>query len=233
VYDSLGAAHRVDLYFRNTAPGAWDWYAMVDGAEVGGPAGPTQIANGSLGFTTAGALDTEATAASSVSFTGATPNQAISFDFGDSLTTDGGTGLSGTTGFSGPSEVIAVNQDGYAAGTLQDVSIAEDGTITGLFDNGQSRAVARVALANFQSEAGLRRAGAQLFEETAASGQPALGAAATGGTGHIAGNALEGSNVDLGQELVTLIAYQRAFQANARTVSTADEMLSEIANLKR
>lgn len=234
VYDSLGGAHRVDLYFRNASAGSWEWYAMVDGADVGGTAGtPTRIGSGTLGFTTDGKLDTEVTTASTVSFTGATANQVIDFDFGDSLTTDGGTGLAGSTQFDGKSEITSVDQDGYTSGTLSGVSVADDGTITGLFSNGQSRPVARVALARFQNDQGLRRTGAQLFEETPDSGQPALGAAATGGTGYIAAQAVEASNVDLGQELVTLIAYQRAFQANARTVSTADEMLSEISNLKR
>ena len=235
VYDSLGAAHRVDLYFRNNAAGDWEWHAMVDSGDLGAaPGTPTEIGAGQLGFTPAGALDTEIiTTAPSVSFANATPNQAITFDFGDSITTDGGTGLAGSTQFAGDSEVNAVDQDGYGAGTLQDVSIAQDGTITGQFSNGDSRAVARVALAHFAADSGLRRAGAQLFEATSESGQPALGLAATGGTGYIASESLETSNVELGQELVTLIAYQRAFQANARTVTTADEMLSEISNLKR
>jgi flagellar hook protein FlgE len=233
VYDSIGAAHRVDIYFRNSAPGAWEWHAMVDSGDLGLPAGtPTQIADGTLGFTATGALNTEVTLSSSVSFAGATPNQVITFDFGDSLGA-GGTGLAGSTGFSGPSEVNSVNQDGYGAGTLTDVAIAEDGTVTGLFSNGQSREVARVALAHLTADSGLRRTGSQLFEATAESGQPSLGAASTSGTGYISAQVLEGANVDLGEELVTLIAYQRAFQANARTVSTADDMLSEIANLKR
>jgi flagellar hook protein FlgE len=234
VYDSLGAAHRVDVYFRNSGAGAWEWHAVVDSADLGAAAGtPTEIASGTLGFTNTGALDTETTVASSASFTNAAPNQVITFDFGDAITTDAGTGLTGATQFSGASEVNSVNQDGYGAGALQDVSISDDGTITGQFSNGQTRDVARVALAHFASDPGLRRAGNQLFEETSDSGQPSIGAAATGGTGWISSQALEGSNVDLGQELVTLIAYQRAFQANARTVSTADEMLQEISNLKR
>jgi flagellar hook protein FlgE len=234
VFDSLGEAHRADMYFRKSGTGAWEWYAMVDSGDLGGtPGTPTRIANGTLGFTADGRLDTETTASSSASFANATPNQVINFDFGDSLTTDSGTGLSGSTQFAKASDVGGIDQDGYGAGTLTDVAISEDGTITGQFSNGQSRDIARVALAHFASDDGLRRTGAQLFEATSASGEASLGAAATGGTGWIAAQAIEGSNVDLGQELVTLIAYQRAFQANARTVSTADEMLSEISNLKR
>ncbi len=235
VYDSLGAPHRVDLYFRAQGAGAWEWHAMVDGGELtGGTAGtPTEIANGTVQFTPTGALDTEAMAASSADFLGATPGQAISFDFGDAITTDGGTGLAGSTQFAGSSAVNALDIDGHGFGQLVDVVVDEDGTISGIFDNGETRALARVALAVFGDEEGLVRAGDGLYAETSASGQPLLAAAATGGRGAISGGALEASNVELGDELVTLIAYQRAFQANVKTVTTADEMMSEISNLKR
>ena len=239
VYDSLGKATAVQVYFSHITNGppagsTWDWHAMVDGADVGGTAGaPTQIADGVLTFNSSGALDTETTNSSSASFSGATANQVITFDFGDSITTDTGTGLSGTTQFAGPSSVTHINQDGYAAGMLTDMQVSDDGTIVGQFSNGQRRAVARVAIAEFASAEGLQRAGDQLFSENAASGPPLLGGAGTGGRGSISGGTLEGSNVDLGNELVTLIAYQRAYQANARTVTTSDEMLQELANLKR
>ena len=91
VYDSLGQSHRVDTYFRSNGGGAWEWFAMVDGGDVtGGTAGvPTQIANGTMTFTTSGALDTETVVAGSADFVGATPGQVINFDFGDAITTDG------------------------------------------------------------------------------------------------------------------------------------------------
>lgn len=233
-YDSLGNAHRVDLYFRNNGGGKWDWHAMVDGADVGGTAGtPTQVADGTLTFNSAGALDTEVVNSSSASFVGATANQAIKFDFGDAITTDGGTGLTGTTQFAGTSNVIHVNQDGYSTGTLSDVHVSDDGTIMGQFSNGQSRAVARVALADFAAPEGLARAGDQLFAQTVDSGQALVDAAGTGGRGSISGGSLESSNVDLGNELVTLIAYQRAYSASAKTITTSDEMLQEVDNLKR
>jgi flagellar hook protein FlgE len=234
VYDSLGDAHRVDMYFRTNGDGTWEWHAMVDGGELnGGQAGvPTEIASGALTFTTTGALDTETTAGSSADFIGATPGQVITFDFGDAIA-DGGTGVAGTTQFAGASSINATTQDGFGFGTLVDFVVAENGTIEGLFSNGQRRAVARVALATFAGEDGLQRAGNQLFRETTASGQPLVDAAATGGRGSLSGGSLESSNVDLTNELVTLIAFQRAFQANVKTVQTADEMLAEIANLKR
>lgn len=235
VFDSLGTAHRVDVYYRAQGAGGWEWHAMVDGGELtGGTAGTaTEIANGTLTFDTNGALDTETTVASNADFVGATAGQAMAFDFGDSITTDAGTGLAGSTQFAAAFNVNAATQDGFSSGVLVDLHISEDGTMNARYSNGQSRSAARLALATFSGESGLQRAGNQLFRETIESGEPLVGAASSGSRGVIASGSLEGSNVDLGAELVTLIAYQRAFQANARTVTTADEMLAETANLKR
>ena len=133
----------------------------------------------------------------------------------------------------GDVERRATSQDGFGAGTLVDVQITEDGVIDGLFSNGQRRSVARVALATFAAEEQLERTGGQMFRETATSGQALIDAAATGARGSIANGTIEASNVDLTNELVTLIAFQRAFQANVKTVQTADEMLAEVATLKR
>jgi flagellar hook protein FlgE len=235
VYDSLGATHRVDLYFRNDGAGSWEYHAMVDGGDVtGGTKGtPTEIAAGTLAFDGAGALQTTAvTTPASASFIGATANQAIAFDFGDPTAT-GGTGRAGVTQDAGASSVTGLTQDGFAAGELSDITTDNDGTITGVFSNGQSRPIARLALATFQDNEGLRRAGNQLFSETRASGQPLVGQAGSGSRGAISSGSLESSNVDLSNELVTMIAYQRAFQANAKTITTADDMLAEVSNLKR
>ncbi len=235
VYDSLGEERRVDMYFVNNGGGAWEWHAMVDGEELNGgtPGTPTEIADGTLTFTTEGLLDTETLNASSADFVGATTGQAIAFDFGDAITTDGGTGFAGTTQYAAESTVSTVHQDGVAPGELIDVVTADDGTVSGLYSNGETQPLAKLALASFQAPDGLRREGDQIWTASRQSGQAVLGEAGTGGRGSVAQGALEGSNVDLGAELVTLIAYQRAFQANARTISTADEMLSEVANLKR
>lgn len=235
VHDSLGAQHEVNLYFVNNGAGAWDWHATVDGAELtGGTADEqTQIANGSVSFTADGMLDTETTLASTADFVGAQPGQVLTFDFGDSLTTDGGDGTSGSTQYAQPSNLESISQDGQAAGDLIDITVAEDGSVYGVYSNGESEPLAKVALATFAAPGNLLRAADGLWSATADSGVPAVGEPGVGGRGSIVAGNLEGSNVDLGDELVTLIAYQRAFQANARTISTADEMLTEIANLKR
>jgi flagellar hook protein FlgE len=233
VYDSLGAAHHVDVYFRSQGGGAWEFHAMVDGAELtGGTPGLTEIANGTLTFNAAGALQQQALNASSADFLNANPGQVINFTFGDDIAS-GGTGLAGSTQFAGASAVTSLDIDGRSSGKLTDIQIATDGKITGVFDNGDKIALAQVALADFANEEGLTRLGDGLVAETVASGNPLIDVPGTGARGALSSGALEASNVDLGNELVTLIAYQRAFQANAKTVTTADEMMSDVNNLKR
>jgi flagellar hook protein FlgE len=234
VYDSLGGAHRVTVYFAAQGNGQWEWHAMVDGGEInGGSAGtPVEIASGGLSFNPDGSLQTESPNGGSADFLNANPGQAINFDFGDAID-DGGTGFSGSTQYAASFNVTSTSQDGYAAGTPVDLLVSDEGVITARFSNGQSRDVARVAIANFRDEEGLQRMGNQIFAATTTSGEALLGAAGTDARSTVAAGTVEGSNVDLGSELVTLIAYQRAFQANARTISTADDMLAEIANLKR
>jgi len=206
---------------------------MVDGADLAGgtPGTLTEIGSGTLTFNTDGSLQAQ-TSTSTANFAGATPNQVIAFNFGDDIAS-GGTGLSGTTQYSGSSSVNGLDVNGHASGKLTDIAITDDGKITGVFDNGDKIALAQVAVASFVNEDGLRRAGDGLVTESTTSGQPLIDVAGTGARGAVRSGSLEASNVDLGNELVTLIAYQRAFQANAKTVTTADEMLQEIDNLKR
>lgn len=235
VYDSLGNAHDITLYFRKTGPQAWEWHAGVDGGEVaGGVAGTPFIgATGTLTYTTEGGLDTETPGASSFDFIDAAPGQSIAFDFGDAITTDGGSGFAGSTGFAAESNPTALGQDGYAAGTVAGLNVDGDGNITGVFTNGQRRLLGQVAVADFTAIDGLQRMGNNLWTETLESGEALVAGAGTGTRGTIVSGALEQSNVDLGQEFVDLIAYQRGFQANSRVITTADEMYGELVNLKR
>ena len=234
VFDSLGAAHRVEVYFRDQGGGNWEWHAMVDGGDLtGGTAGTlTEIATGALSFTSTGALQSQSMTSSTANFLNATPGQTIAFTFGDDIAS-GGTGLSGTTQFAATSSVTSLAVDGRSAGKLTDVLISDDGMIRGVFDNGDKIALAHVALADFANVEALQRIGDGLSAETASSGKPLVDVSGTGARGSISSGALESSNVDLSNELVTLIAYQRAFQANSKTVTTADEMMNDVTNLKR
>lgn len=235
VYDSLGAGHNVDVYFHKSAAGTWDWHAIVDGGQLaGGTAGtPTECASGTLGFTTSGYLDTQTTTASSFSFIGAAAGQNVAFDFGDAITTNGGSGQRGVTSYASASSVSAISQDGYASGSLAGVGVDGNGVITGTFSNGHRRVLGQVVTASFRDNEGLVRAGSGYYAESQASGAASVGAPAAGGRGSVVAGSLEQSNVDLAKEFVQLIGLQHGYQANSRTVRTADDMLSELVNLKR
>jgi flagellar hook protein FlgE len=235
VYDSLGNPHQVDVYFRKTGANAWEWHALAAGGEVqGGVQGQNfEFATGSLQFTNTGALNQSTLlSGGTVSFIGAAPNQAISFDFGTAIA-NGGTGLDGITQFGSPSNVSAQKQDGYASGALSGLKVDGDGVVRGIYTNGEQLPVAKLAIAKFRSNDGLGRAGQNLWTQTRESGEPAIGAAGSGGRAAVVSGALEQSNVDIAAQFVNLISHQRAFQANSKTITTADEMLQELMNIKR
>lgn len=128
---------------------------------------------------------------------------------------------------------LAFNQNGYTAGDLNGVSVDTSGTITGNFSNGQSRKLAQLAIATFSNPSGLVRAGNNLFQVSNNSGQADIGTPGVGGRGTITPESLEMSNVDLSQEFVDMIITQRGFQANSRVITTSDQILEELVNLRR
>lgn len=235
VFDSLGTGHAVDVYFVKNGDNQWEYHALANGDELNPPLSGTksEIGSGALTFTSDGALSALTVAQPiSVSFNGATATQAISVDFGSTVSS-GGSGLDGTTQFSMPSGISAQSQDGRASGALSGISIAADGTVQGLYTNGERAAIGQILIAKFRSQEGLVRAGNGLFAETRESGSAVLGAPGSGGRGSLSAGALETSNVDLGEEFVDMIRHQRAFSADSKVISTADEMLSELMQLKR
>lgn len=234
-YDSLGNEHTMDVYFRKTADNAWDYHVLADGDELDPPQAGlnVEVGSGDFTFTTNGALDTfnEGTPIT-VDFAGATAGQAITLNFGTSIA-DGGTGLDGTTQFASPENVSAQSQDGYASGDFSGVAVDGQGVVMGLYTNGQKLAIGQLAVAKFRSNDGLGRAGQNLWIDTRDSGPAAMGTAGSGGRGALSAGALESSNVDLAEEFVGLIQHQRSFSANSKTITTADEMLQELINIKR
>ncbi|MEY9952196.1 flagellar hook protein FlgE [Leifsonia sp. EB34] len=140
--------------------------------------------------------------------------------------------LSKITGFAGSGGVNFASQNGTAAGSLQSFSIEGDGTIMGAFSNGEKQAVGRVALANFTNPGGLQKAGNSNFIATPNSGLAQVGQAGSGSLGTMTSGAIEGSNVDLAREFTNLIVAQRAFQASARVITTSDDVLQELLQLK-
>ena len=157
--------------------------------------------------------------------TGATP-----FTFNWNLFSSSGTSVvtQAASSFTGNNLV----QDGYASGSLQSISVQSDGTIEGVFSNGRSRSIAQLALASFNNNEGLAQVGNNEFQETLASGGVNIGVASTGGLGTVAGGELEESNVDIATEFSNLILAQRAYEANARTVTTFDQVYQDTINLK-
>jgi len=238
VYDSLGTGHTIDIYFQKTADNSWNWFTGTRGNELAGQTGTSLVVvgSGTLTFTKDGALDTVTTtfpppggpgATAKFDFAGgAQPQQTINFNFGTP-------GFNGTTQFAAPSSTLSQSQDGYGSGVLQNFSIDAQGNVRGLFSNGQELDLKRVALAKFASTAGLKPVGKNLFSETILSGQPIVASPGNSGTGSLQSGALEISNVDLSSQFVELIRAQQAFQANARVITTGDQLLTETVNLKR
>ncbi len=132
----------------------------------------------------------------------------------------------------GSYSATVLSQNGYAAGTLENISIGTDGTITGAFTNGQQKTLAQVAVATFSNEDGLARDGGNQFSASANSGLARIGVAGTGSLGSIQSGALEQSNVSLANEFTNLIVAQRAFEANTRGITTADQNLQTVINLR-
>ncbi|ALE04208.1 flagellar hook protein (plasmid) [Arthrobacter sp. ERGS1:01] len=141
--------------------------------------------------------------------------------------------LTAVTGYAALSTVSVTGKNGNAAGTLESFSMGADGTLTGTFSNGENAVIGRVALANFTNSGGLEKAGSSSYRATASSGAATIGTAGENGLGSLVGGYVEMSNVDLSQEFTNLIVAQRGFQSNARIITTSDEVLQELTQLKR
>ncbi len=240
VFDSLGSGHQVNLYFRKSANAVagntWEFFAVVDAADSA--TGSAEImANGTLTFGPDGTLQAESAITyplGGFDFSGnPIQNQIVTFDLGTNVTGEAGTGLDGITQFGSASTVLNQSQDGSPDGALQSISVDIDGEITGLFSNGRSRTMAQLQVARFNNSQGLEKAGDNLFIISTSSGQPIAGNPQTAGRGKVLGNSLELSNVDLAEQFVKMIEYQRGFQANSRVITTTDDILNELVNLRR
>lgn len=212
VYDSLGNPHNLTITFENTGTNGWDWEATLDGSTATGTGNITFDANGSISSSGTGTANFAIPGANAIS---------LNIDF------------SQLTQFGGNPTAYINFQDGYEAGSLDMVSTDSGGVLTGIFTNGQSKALAQIALATFSNPGGLLKEGGNLYQISNNSGLPNIGTADSGGRGSIAVGALEMSNVDLAQEFTNMIVTQRGFQANSRVITTSDEMLQDLINIKR
>ncbi len=236
VFDSQGNKHLMTLFFNKSADRSWDVRGMVDGKEiVGGKEGKlSEVMSAKLTFTVDGKLDTETISKQAFNFTGgALQNQQIKIDFGDSITTDKGKGLNGSKQYGKESDLISWRQDGAAAGTITNMSFNDEGVLTALYTNGQAQDLGQIALAKFENPEALFKVGNNRLKESRDSGAGAVGKARHAGRGQLFAKSLERSTVDLATEFVNLIQNQRGFQANAKTITTTDELLNEVIQLKR
>jgi flagellar hook protein FlgE len=194
------------------------------------------VATGALRFDTSGKLISNDTTLNQFfpKDTDTTTAQALSFNFGTGTDpATGGSGLDGLTQYAATSAVSFVTQAGSSSGSLSSISVGQDGTITGGFTNGQTRTLGQLIIANFKAPDQLGRVGATLYSEEPSSGSPTLGTPATADRGSVSAGTLEQSNVDISAEFIRMIAAQRSFEANSKTLTTADQLLSELVQIKR
>jgi flagellar hook protein FlgE len=235
VYDNIGTARVVTVYYNKTDNNQWEYHVAADGKDVEGGKPDTMIemANGKLLFNDKGQLEEKKEGKNAFSFNkGAAKDQKINFNFGQSLK-DGGNGLDSITQYGSDSAVSRHTQDGASAASLTSLSFNDKGILTAVYNNGETRDIAQVAVAKFENNEGLFKVGKNLFKESKSSGQAAMGKPGESGRGEILSKSIELSNVDIANEFVNLMTAQRNFQANAKTLTTADQMLQEVLQIKR
>lgn len=222
IFDEQGNEVLLQVSFQKTAANAW-----TATATYGTPAAPVVLTDGSLTFDASGELIAPADHNMNVAG-GVIPG------FPDPIVINlGATGEAGrVTQYAGRRSLVVTEQDGFASGVLQSYAVSPDGTMVGTYSNGRTQNIAQVAMAVFANPEGLERIGG-VWRQTANSGLPQVGVPNAGGRGQINPSTLELSNVDLAQEFTNLIVAQRGFQANSRVITTSDDLLQEIVNLKR
>ena len=231
VYDSQGVATPVSLYFQKTGTAnTWDVYDRLDDPNATPPVVATPI--GQITFDNNGQITGPAATPPATGFqlpitiAPPTPNPNNLPAYTVQVNLDG------VTQFGAKFAVSDLTQDGYTAGQLTGINIGDDGTIMTSYSNGVTRAEGQIALASFRNAQGLADIGNNLWVETFESGQPVMGVATEGAFGALRSGALEDSNVDLTAELVNMMTAQRAYQANAQTIKTQDQVMSTLVNLR-
>jgi flagellar hook protein FlgE len=230
VNNSLGASVPLRMQFTKVAdsPGSVNWTVTTyDSANVA-IAGPTNVQFDNNGNLTTGNITLTQAQLNTIPGTSGTWNAAGTvLNFGAANATDR------LTGAATLNSVTATSQDGSGIGSLVSFSVGQDGLISGVFSNGRNQAIGQVALAAFSNPSGLIKEGNSLYTTSANSGVPQIGTAGIGGRGTLSGGQLEGSNVDLGQEFTNMIIAQRGFEANAKVITTSDQLLQNLVNLKQ
>ena len=234
VYDSLGTGHVATIYFRKdsydptTQTSTWEWDAVPQTGDTITSGNPGQnYQTGSLTFNANGVLTAGGDAQPmTFNFAGAQAGQGINLVLGS------GSGEGATTQYSSSSNTVYQSQDGYPPGVLQSISVSQDGIISGSYDNGQILKLYQLDLANFNDPQGLERDGGNLYSATLTSGVAYTSAPGQGGMGKISSNSLEESNVDLATQFSEMIVSQSGYEANSKVITTTDEILQTLMNMK-
>ncbi|MCK7172537.1 flagellar hook protein FlgE [Enterobacter cloacae] len=217
-FDSLGNRHAIKVFFVNDGDGKWKAFAQDSTAPEGGD--ETKFTEIALEFDEFGKLKNPATGV----IKGDAHNGAAAL----SLTLD----LGALTQFSSDSQIMPGEIDGQAPGKFNAYEVSDTGEVIAIYSNSKRQTVAQVVLADFANMGGLAQQGNNLWAETSQSGQPFLGTSGSGSFGDITGGMLEGSNVNLGDEMVNMIVYQRNYQSNSQTIKTQSEVLQTLVNLR-
>lgn len=230
VFDSLGNAHDMNVTFTKSATNTWSWAASDPSLDGGATSSGSAVGSGDIVFDTDGTPLTFSPAAPTITLTGFTTgagNATITLDLGSIAGTDG------VTQFAGDFTISNIDQDGVRFGNYTGITISDQGIVTALFDNGQRQDIYQLPLGMFRNPNGLEAKSGNVYLETDRSGNFQLNLAGNGGAGDIAPGALESSTVDLAEEFTKMIITQRAYSANTKVITTADEMLDELIRVKR
>lgn len=220
VYDSLGTSHVLTVTYTNTGANTWSYNVSLPAADTGGTGAATTLASGTMTFDSSGQLTSPTGSITGINITGLADG-ASSMNLSWNLTNNGSSDI---TQQDATSATATTQQNGYGVGTLTGYSVLSDGTVEGQFSNDQTLALGKVAVASFSNNQGLTQLGGDDYQATFASGAAVVGQAGAGGNGTITGGAVEESNVNLSAEFANMIVAQQSYEANAKALTTMDQV---------
>ena len=221
VYDSLGTSHVLTVQYTNAGANSWNYSISVPSTDTGGTGTPTPVATGTLTFNSSGVLTSPTAPVTGITVSGLADGAApmnLTWNLTDS------SGNPTLTQQSATSATSSTDQNGYGVGTLSGYSVLPDGTVQGQFSNSQTLALGQVAIASFANVQGLTQSGGNDYQASFSSGAPVIGQAGVAGNGSITGGSVELSNVNLSTEFANMIVAQQGYEANAKVLTTLDQV---------
>lgn len=221
VYDSLGTSHVLTIQYTNAGANSWNYSISIPAADTGGTGTPTPLATGTLTFNSSGALTSPTGSVAGITISGLADGAA---PMNLTWNLNGSSGSPLITQQDAASATSSTSQNGYGVGSLTGYSVLPDGTVQGQFSNNQTLALGQVAIAGFANVQGLQQTGSNDYAATFASGAAVIGQAGAAGNGSITGSAVEASNVDLSTQFADMIVAQQSYEANAKVLTTLDQV---------